>query len=166
MSPDIIPWLAALFFILGLSGLVLEIFLVPGFGIAGTAGLLLLGWSVMLLVVDVTQATQALVIALAVTAVLFFLGVKGAAKLNLWHRISLRSRQYKEAGYMAPKPELIGYLGKTGTVITSLRPAGTVEVERSRLDVVSQGEYIPKGTRVSVISVEGSRVVVKRIEGR
>lgn len=164
MSPEIVPWLAALCFLLGSIGLVLEIFIVPGFGIAGILGLLLLGWGLLLLVVDVIQATQALVIALSISVVLFFAGLKGAAKLKLWQRVSLGSRQYKEAGYVASKPELAAYLGRTGIVITPLRPSGTVEIDGTRLDVVSEGGYIPREAEVEVVNVEGSRVVVRRID--
>jgi len=164
MSPDLVPWLAALCFLLGVFGLVLEIFIVPGFGISGVAGLLLLGWGVLLLVVDVTQAAQALVIALVATIILFFAGIKVAAKLKLWQRVSLGSRQYKEAGYTAPKPGLARYLGKRGTVVTPLRPSGTVEVEGERLDVVTEGGFVPRDAEVEIINVEGSRIIVKWIK--
>lgn len=162
MVSELLPWLAALFFILGIMGLVLEIFISPGFGIAGVTGLLLLGWGVFLLVVDVTRAVQAVVIALLVTIMLFLIGVRGAGKLRLWQRLSLGSRQYKEEGYLAPKTDLARYVGHTGTVLTPLRPSGTIEVGNVRLDVVSEGEYIPRGVKVKVIGVEGSRVVVRR----
>jgi len=164
MSPELVPWLAGLCFLLGILGLVLEVFVMPGFGIAGITGLFLLGWGVFLLVVDVTQATQALVIALAATIVLFLAGVKGAARLKLWQRVSLESRQFKEAGYLASKPDLACYLGCTGVSVTPLRPSGTIEIDQTRLDVVSEGEYIPKEAKVEVINVEGSRVVVRRVK--
>ncbi len=164
MSPELIPWLAALCFLLGALGLILEIFIVPGFGVAGISGLLLLGWGVLLLVVDVTQATQALVIALVVTIVLFIISIKVVAKLNLLQRVSLSSRQYKETGYTAPKPGLARYVGSRGTVITPLRPSGTVEVDGERLDVVTEGGFIPRDAKVEVINVEGSRIIVRWIK--
>jgi membrane-bound serine protease (ClpP class) len=45
-----------------------------------------------------------------------------------------------------------------------LRPAGSAEFGDQRLDVVSDGDLVPKGSRVRVNHVEGSRVVVERIE--
>lgn len=162
MSAELIPWLAALFFLLGVIGLVLEIFIVPGFGVSGVMGILLLMWGFFLLAVDVTQATQAVVIALLATIVLFFIGIKAANRLMLWQRLSLKSRQNKEEGYLAARPDLNTYLGKTGTVVTHLRPAGTVFIDGVRLDVVSEGGYIPKDAQVEVVMVEGSRVVVRQ----
>lgn len=163
MSPELIPWLAALLFIIGLIALVVEIFFVPGFGIAGVAGLLFMGWAVLLMVTDIAQATQALVIALISTIVLFFAGIKVATRLNMLNRISLGLRQNKDEGYSAPSSELANYLGLTGKVITPLRPSGTIVIEDTRLDVVSEGDFIAVGANVKVVNVEGSRVVVRQV---
>jgi len=92
------------------------------------------------------------------------ISIKVVAKLNLLQRVSLGSRQYKEAGYTAPKPGLARYVGSTGTVITPLRPSGTVEVDGERLDVVTEGGFIPRDAKVEVINVEGSRIIVKWIK--
>ena len=48
-----------------------------------------------------------------------------------------------------------------GKVLTELRPAGTVQIDGRPVDVVSEGAFIEKGTRVVVLSVSGSRVVVR-----
>ena len=63
-------------------------------------------------------------------------------------------------GYSGPSqdPELVG---KTGTVFTSLRPAGTIMVDKKRIDAVSDGTFIDAGKTVSIILVEGNRVVVE-----
>jgi len=52
-------------------------------------------------------------------------------------------------------------MGKTGIVTTLCRPAGNVDFDGVRLDVVSDGEYIETGTLVEVIEIEGNRIVVK-----
>lgn len=54
-------------------------------------------------------------------------------------------------------------LGKEGEAQTDLRPAGMVEIEGRRLDVVTAGELVEKSKRVRVVKVEGNRVVVKAI---
>lgn len=54
-------------------------------------------------------------------------------------------------------------IGKEGVAITSLRPAGAAEVGGKRVDVVTDGEMIDKGTRVEVVEVEGNRVVVRPV---
>lgn len=161
MIPQLYVWLSVLAFLLGIAALVLEIFIIPGFGVAGVAGLLLIGWGILLLAVDFTQATTALVLALAASVVLFFALLGLFRRFNIWRRLTLNTKQYKEAGYVAPSSELALHLGKTGTALTPLRPSGTAEVFGKRLDVVTEGEFIPAGTAIEVIRVEGTRVIVR-----
>ena len=54
-------------------------------------------------------------------------------------------------------------LGAVGISMTVLRPAGTVRFADEFVDVVTDGSYIPAGTRVQVIEVEGNRIVVKEV---
>lgn len=163
MSPDLINWLAVLAFILAAIAFVLEVFVFPGFGIAGIIGIILVGWGVMLVAVDVTQVTEAIVLAIMVTIIILVVGLRLMSRYNLWHRLSLPNKQHKNNGYIAPAPGLSFYDGKEGTTLTPLRPAGSVEVNGHRLDVITEGEFIRSGARVRVIKVEGTRVVVKEI---
>ncbi|MDK2887999.1 MAG: hypothetical protein PWP72_877 [Thermoanaerobacter sp.] len=156
--------MSVLAFLLGIIALVLEIFVFPGFGVAGVAGIILLAWGVLLLAVDFTQATAALVVALALTIVVFFLGLKFLSRLNFWQRLTLNTRQEKDKGYTAGQEELVQLVHQAGVALTPLRPAGTAEIAGRRLDVVTSGEYIPAGTKVQVVQVEGNRVVVRRVD--
>ncbi|MCZ2341818.1 MAG: NfeD family protein, partial [Bacteroidales bacterium] len=81
--------------------------------------------------------------------------------------------------FLAPPSELVGnerieslspgaalaisLLGAVGTAVTVLRPAGTALFGNRYVDVVSDGSYIPPGTRVQVIEVEGTRIMVKEV---
>ncbi len=56
------------------------------------------------------------------------------------------------------RPELIG---QTGTALTHLRPSGTAQINGQRVDVLSEGGMIEKGSDVKVVAVEGLRVVVR-----
>ena len=58
------------------------------------------------------------------------------------------------------KPEL---LDQTGTALTPLRPAGTVDINGKRVDVVTEGQMIERGAPVKVVAVEGMRVVVRQL---
>ena len=53
-------------------------------------------------------------------------------------------------------------VGKTGTAITPLRPAGTAEVDGERIDVVAEGDFVERGEKVQVVEVDGTRTVVKK----
>lgn len=84
-------------------------------------------------------------------------------KLMASSPVTLTTSLSREAGYSSQSEALAAYLGKTGTAITDLRPAGTARIEEKRVDVVSRGEYINKGSQVRVTAVEGNRVVVREI---
>lgn len=164
MTPPLYVWLSMLVFLLGIVALALEIFILPGFGVAGITGIILIGWGILLLAVDFTQATVALVVALSATLVVFLVGLRLFRRLNLWQRITLKTKQYKEAGYVAPQLDLVLHTGKTGTAMTPLRPSGTADIFGQRLDVVTEGEFIPAGTSIEVVRVEGGRVVVRTLD--
>lgn len=160
MSPELVPWLAVLAFVLGILALVLEFFIF-GFGIAGVTGIILIGWGVLLLSVDVFHAFKALVIALVLSVVLFIAGVKLVTRANLWQRVTLGTRQRNETGYSASRGELGRFAGMEGVALTPLRPAGAARINGERLDVVSEGEFIPAGAPIRVVKVDGGRVVVR-----
>ncbi len=157
-------WLATLAFVLGIFALILEVFIMPGFGFAGVVGIVLVGWGVLLLSVDVFHATQALTTALLVTLVVLVAGFWLATKYNFWRKVTLVNRQNREEGYVAPRQDLESLLGCRGVAATPLRPAGTALLEGNKVDVVTEGDFISPGTTVLVIRVEGTRVVVKGLE--
>jgi membrane-bound serine protease (ClpP class) len=93
--------------------------------------------------------------ALAGLAVGFWLWVKyfPASRLG---RLFISQQVSGEIG--TERPEL---LNRTGSTLTALRPSGTVLIEGKRVDVVTEGQMIERGTPVRVIAVEGLRVVVR-----
>ena len=54
--------------------------------------------------------------------------------------------------------------GQTGTAITLLRPSGKADIDGQRYDVVTQGDFVPKGSRIRVATIKGTRIVVVRID--
>lgn len=60
----------------------------------------------------------------------------------------------------AERPEL---MNQTGTAFTQLRPSGTALINGQRVDVVTEGSLIEKGTAIKVVGIEGMRVVVRAI---
>lgn len=59
------------------------------------------------------------------------------------------------------KPEL---LNQTGTALTPLRPSGMALINQRRVDVVTEGSLIDRGTAIKVVAIEGLRVVVRAID--
>lgn len=58
-------------------------------------------------------------------------------------------------------PDFRPLIGKSGQALTSLRPSGTARIDGQRVDVVSQGGLIEKGSPITVVHTEGARVVVR-----
>ena len=78
-------------------------------------------------------------------------------------KIILRDTENNAAGYRSNKDMEI-FLGKEGVTTTVLRPTGMAEFDGVRLNVVSEGEFVQSGVKVRIVSVEGSRVLVRTIE--
>lgn len=75
----------------------------------------------------------------------------------------LQSSQQADAGWVAHETD-VALMGAVGEVYTALRPAGTVMIAGKRIDAVSDGTFIDKGTRVRVTETHGSRVLVEPVD--
>lgn len=159
--------------LLALSGVILlalELFVIPGFGLAGVLGIIALLAGLILSLVGAGDTPQ--VILLAAGRVVFALLVALAASLALLRflpRLPFGRRLILETGLgaghaygSAPDSDL-RWLGKHGHASSVLRPAGIAEIEGERVDVVSDGELIDAGQAVEVTRVDGNRIVVRRV---
>lgn len=149
-------------FLVGIGLLLLEFFL-PG-GIVGVIGFIAIIASFFLAAGDVEQMAIAILIALIAgfIAIVVLIKVFGK-KMTAFDRIILTDSTNTESGYVSNvnRNELIG---KVGVLVTDLRPSGTLLLDGERIDVVSEGNFIMKGTHVKVIKTEGSRIVVRPFE--
>lgn len=153
------PGFSVILFILGIVLLLLEIF-VPG-GILGLLGIILLCIGIFLTVDTLLQAilyTGGMLLTLAFFLLLSF---RFPQTQKFWKRFSLNTRQTKGGGYVAPKPSYENFLGKEGIALSQLRPAGIADFAGERLDVVTEGGFISQGTKIKIIAVEGTRVIVR-----
>ncbi|HBT17242.1 MAG TPA: hypothetical protein DEB05_09845 [Firmicutes bacterium] len=151
-------------FFLGLVLMVIEAFVIPGFGFAGILGLLAMGGSIILSYATSGQGLASLGIALVWSIFLVSLAFQYLKNSQLLKRIILKTSAEGQHGYSAV-PIYQRYLGSIGVVVHPLRPAGVIELaDGERLDVVSEGTFIPIGQQVKVIAVEGRRILV-RVEG-
>ena len=96
-------------------------------------------------------------------AAVFALIVKRLPSSRLWRRLVLKDASTSRRGFVSAPPRE-SLVGKRGDVRTELRPAGTALIDGKPVDVVSEVAFLPKGTAVRVIAVEGMRVVVRREE--
>lgn len=151
-------------FVIGIILLAVEIFVIPGFGISGILGIAALIAGIFLVTDSVVEGllfTGGVLIALGI---IIYLSFRSPRIRRLWKKFSLSTRQTTKGGYVAPKVQYEIYLGQVGISLTQLRPAGTADFAGEHLDVVTEGGFIGPGTRIKVIAVEGTRIIVREVE--
>jgi len=170
--------LGVLLFVLGLILLGLEIFVFPGFGVAGISGVILIVFSLALVALEKRPQTSAewfnlltimaqFGVALIVAVLLAITLVSYLPNIPYLNKLILKPKADAEAvGEEAPetvRPETAALLGAICVAATPLRPAGKVKFGDDYIDVVAEGSYVEAGTRVQVVEIEGNRVVVKEV---
>ncbi|WP_409178281.1 NfeD family protein [Brevibacillus fortis] len=154
-------WLHIGLFAIGILLMLLEIFL-PG-GIVGAIGFVSIVTGLVMAAYDTQQGLASLGVAALITAIVTFLLVKKYGVKGLFNKFVLGDTQRNEEGYVAPRDQR-ELEGKSGIALTTLRPAGVVKVEGKRVDAVSVGGFIEAGTAITVVQVEGTRIVVAELE--
>ena len=160
-------------FVIGVVLLLAEIFVIPGFGIAGISGLtavlLALGFSLIGNVgfsFPSGEAISSAVLTLAASLVMLVISMFSLGRLlprsERFSHLVLAPSMTAETGYTSAESH-VEWVGRTGIAITGLRPSGTAEIDDNRIDVVTSGEYIEKGSAIEVMEVKGSRVRVREV---
>jgi membrane-bound serine protease (ClpP class) len=141
----------------GVALLFLEMFL-PGL-IAGTIGGILLISAVVIAYRDLgpDAGTVTLLATAAVSACLWWWWAAKFQHPRFGRRMTLSTAS---AGTSAPEG-LEQLAGQTGTAATPLRPSGTILVGGKRIDAITGGEFLEKGTQVRVVRAEGAAVIVR-----
>jgi membrane-bound serine protease (ClpP class) len=167
--------LEIILFLLGVVLLVIEIFLIPGFGAAGISG-------IVLMIAALVLSRQEFVIPRVPWEWDIFLrnlrnvgfGFVGSLVLLVFllrifprtpglKRLILESNQDTTAGYTVQSAETSAVLrGRRGNAVTALRPAGKADFEGEILVVETDGEFVEAGAPVEIIEVSGNRIVVRR----
>ncbi len=159
-----------LMFVIGVILLLIEIFVIPGFGVFGILGIILmvsglfLGLIADLPMVDFDMISVAIIqLAGAFVAGIAFITVllKFLPKTSMWKNLILEKNIQAQSGYTSYE-NYESLIGKEGKALTVLRPSGTALINGKRLDVVTTGEFLTKGTKIKVVEVEGSKIVVEK----
>jgi membrane-bound serine protease (ClpP class) len=165
-------WEEMLLVALGIVLLALELFVIPGFGITGILGILALlgGLALSLVGAGATPSLVLFALGRVSLSLLIAIGVSLALlrflpRLPYGRRLVLDTGLAALAGYASAPETDLKWIGKRGTAVTPLRPAGIADLERERVDVVSQGEYIEADAPIEVVRVDGNRIVVRRALG-
>lgn len=155
-------WSTAIIFLAGIVLLVIEAF-IPGFGVVGTGGILCIIISIFLASSSVMTAMVSLLVSFTLTLIIFVIILKYAPKNKHFSRIVLNTKLDKNRGFTSFDNHE-KYIGQTGTVVTPLRPSGTISINGQLLDVISEGQFIEKEELVKISRIEGMRIVVRKID--
>jgi membrane-bound ClpP family serine protease len=154
-------WISLICLIVGLGFVIVEMFH-PGFGAPGIIGGILLIAGVLLYARSLMQALIMIIVILAILGVVLTLVLQSASRGHLARHLVLYDSLDKDDRFSASE-DLAYFIGSEGTTITVLRPSGTANFNGVKLDVVSEGEFIPKDSNVKIVKVEGHRIVVNQI---
>ena len=159
-----------LFVFAGLGLILLEMLVIPGFGIVGLGGIgFMLYGLYLLLLPDVPvgeeimeQAMDGFIIGLIGAAIGLVLLIRLMMKTKFWNQLTSPDIQKKEDGYSNTQGwETLD--GLTGVADTDLHPSGWVKIGEQRVFVVSEGGFIDQGKEITVLSVDGNRVLVREL---
>lgn len=159
-------------FVIGVILLLVEIFVIPGFGLVGAAGITAVIFSLGAALIGnvglsfpelhlISRAIWTLAITLILTILLISSLARYLPENKMFSKLVLSAATNTEAGYISytAHDELIGL---SGTALSALRPSGTVMIDGKRVDVVSDGDFIEKGQSVKVVQVLGGKVIVSK----
>lgn len=148
----------------GVIGILFELHVLPGHGIAGTFGVLALVAAVLLAfgIPFLFVGVQALAIAIVSTALLFAFATRIFPENAFLHRLTFHGVQ---GGEYVTSDDHRALLGHTGFAASYLRPAGVATIDGQRVDVLTEGEFVTAGSHVRVTRVEGARIFVRPLDG-
>lgn len=158
-------------FVIGLVLIAAEIFVLPGFGIAGISGLVLIVFSLGAAMIGnigfafpsgpaITSAIGTMAVTMVLLVVMVFSLGRYLPHSQRFNKLVLGPDLSSATGYTSADTN-DSLVGAVGTSVTPLRPSGTIDVNGDRIDVISMAGYIPAGSSVSVTGVRGSRVEVR-----
>lgn len=83
---------------------------------------------------------------------------------EMWSKVALKDRLTSEQGYNSLNSSYATLVDKRGKTITPFRPVGTIEVDDKHYSAVSDGEWIESGIEIVVVKVDGTKILIKRVE--
>lgn len=167
-------WEIAIFFV-GVILLLVEIFAIPGFGVAGISGIVLMVSGLVLSLIanvdfdfsmapdgQILWAVIRVLLAFSLFIILFFVFHERIANSAAFSKLILKDTLNSEEGYTSSVATLNDLVGAIGIAVTDLRPSGKIEIEDERYEASSDGELIEKDTRIKVVRSRGNYLQVRK----
>jgi len=163
-------------FIVGVALIAVEIFAIPGFGVIGVLGLVLMIIGLTLSMVgninpinieaNISQITKAL----SIVVIAFFLAITASIMLSkklftsrAFGHLALTKTQNVDEGYTSASPDYTARIGQEGIAYTMLRPAGKIMIDNELYDATARSGLIDKGVRIVVVGYLNAQLVVKKL---
>lgn len=169
-------WEILLFFV-GMILLGVELFVIPGFGVAGVLGIIcILASLVFSLIgnvgfdfkgipsVDIVRPLFIVILSFTVSLILAFILGKRFMTTSIFGRLVLQDAQQSSEGYVSGSELFRSLEGKPGIAITMLRPSGKIEVDGEIYNASAIYGYIEKGDAVVVTKYDGMNILVKKAQ--
>jgi len=149
----------------GLILLFIEVALIPGFGITGVTGILVIlaGLGIAFWKLDFKLAVIYTIVSLVGLVLLVLWAIYIFPHTKLGKQFVLQTTISVEDGFTATR-DFTKYVGMEGVATSDLRPSGIVRIDDERLDVMSEGEFVPRGTKIKVSRVKNGSLVVVPFE--
>ena len=179
-APLYIEGLAAnweiLIFIIGVILLLVELFAIHGFGVAGISGIILIVTGLTLSMIDnigfnfTGVPFQGVVVAFFIVIIAsffslissFFLTRKLFGGHTMFGDLALLTTQQSNEGYVSSDAHYTEMKGTEGIAFTMLRPAGKVEIEDQIFDAVAESGFIDRGEKIRVVKYENAQLIVRK----
>jgi membrane-bound serine protease (ClpP class) len=167
---ELAGWEEVMLVAVGVILILVEVFVIPGFGVVGMLGIgsVLAGLALSLvgtgaaggfIMEAVGRVLVAMILAIVASLVIFRL----LRRTSVGRAIVLDTEMEVAKGWTSPPASDHAWLGRAGRAHSTLRPAGIAEIDGTRVDVVTEGDLIDAGEAVEVVRVDGNRVVVRRL---
>ncbi|UTW68290.1 nodulation protein NfeD [bacterium SCSIO 12643] len=163
-------------FVIGIVALAVEILIIPGTGITGILGIIMIMTGLTLSMVKnidfdfsmveldgILLSFSVVLMATLFMAILSIILLPKMLSSGRLDKLVLRSSQEVEDGYSSVDQSLNKMVGISGITISDLRPSGKIEIESQHYDAFSVGTYIDKGEQIEVIGTEGPQLLVRKI---
>jgi len=166
-----------LIFVVGVILLIIEIFVIPGFGVTGILGLIFIVTGLSLSLVNnhnfdfsfvgwdklvFSLLRIAVIMAIGIIAGFFFGGK--LFETAVMKKVVLTDTMEATTGFTESLKDMATLVQQTGVALTDLRPAGAVDVKGEKYDAVVEGGYVHKGEKVHVTAIRGNYLVVRKNE--
>ena len=159
MDPFTLNLIMIIGFVIG-SGLIIVEAFIPGFGIAGISGIVL--EIIALRCCWLLYGTVTTLLAFAGVLLLIGLAVFLSYRSAMNGRLSKSHLVLKDTETAADGTKPDHWIGMEGVAVTALRPAGQIEIEGTRQNAASTGDFIERGAPVLVTGMEGDHYVIRR----